>query len=115
VTQWQILALYPRGAATTAASLLECRLKTGRTHQIRVHLASIGHPLLGDAVYGPGFKTKASLLPQAAAAALAALSRQALHAYLLAIEHPATSEEMVFRSSLPADIAGLCRSMGMEL
>jgi 23S rRNA pseudouridine1911/1915/1917 synthase len=114
VTQWQILARYPRGAAIPAASLLDCRLKTGRTHQIRVHLASIGHPLLGDAVYGAGFKTKAALLPESAAAALAALSRQALHAYLLAIEHPATGEEMVFRSALPPDIAGLCRSLGME-
>jgi 23S rRNA pseudouridine1911/1915/1917 synthase len=115
VTQWQILERYPRGAAITAASLLDCRLKTGRTHQIRVHLASIGHPLLGDAVYGAGFKTKAALLPESAAAALAALSRQALHAYLLAIEHPATGEEMVFRSALPPDIARLRRSLGMEL
>jgi len=114
VTLWQILARYPPGAAIAAASLLDCRLKTGRTHQIRAHLASIGHPLLGDAVYGAGFKTKAALLPQAAAAALAGLSRQALHAYLLAIEHPATGEEMVFRSALPLDIELVCRSLGME-
>jgi 23S rRNA pseudouridine1911/1915/1917 synthase len=114
VTQWQVLERYPRGAAIPSASLLDCLLKTGRTHQIRVHLASIGHPLVGDAVYGAGFKTKAALLPKSAAAALAALSRQALHAYLLAIEHPATGEEMVFRSALPPEIERVCRSMGME-
>ena len=57
------------------ASLIECRLETGRTHQIRVHLAHIGHPLLGDATYGTGFKTKATRLPAAAQEALAALGQ----------------------------------------
>ena len=88
VTHWQVLERYPRRPARPVASLVECRLETGRTHQIRVHLASIGHPLLGDDVYGPGFKTKAALLPQAAQEALEALASQALHAYLLGIEHP---------------------------
>ena len=64
VTHWQVLERYPPAGAPVA-SLLACRLETGRTHQIRVHLAAIGHPLLGDDVYGPGFKTKAVLLPQA--------------------------------------------------
>ena len=72
------------------ASLVECRLETGRTHQIRVHLAHIGHPLLGDETYGTGFKTKAARLFPKAQDALEGLGRQALHAYLLAIEHPAT-------------------------
>ena len=70
------------------ASLLACQLETGRTHQIRVHLAHIGHPLMGDSVYGPHFKTKASHLGPQGQAALTALGRQALHAYLLALEHP---------------------------
>ncbi len=74
VTHWQVLERYPPAGAAVA-SLLACRLETGRTHQIRVHLAAIGHPLLGDDVYGPGFKTKAALLPPAAREALAALSQ----------------------------------------
>ncbi len=57
------------------ASLLACRLETGRTHQIRVHLASIGHPVMGDNVYGGGFRTKAALLPQKAQAALTSLAQ----------------------------------------
>src|SRR5262249_50893842 len=97
-----------RGArAPVVASLLDCRLKTGRTHQIRVHLAAIGHPLLGDTTYGLGFRTKMVLLSEWARMALAALSRQALHAYLLTIEHPGTGKEMVFRSELPRELAEL--------
>ena len=87
------------------ASLLACRLETGRTHQIRVHLASIGHPLLGDDGLRPGFKTKASQLGPDARAALEALGRQALHAYLLAIEHPSQGKNLEFRSELPDDLA----------
>jgi 23S rRNA pseudouridine1911/1915/1917 synthase len=110
VTQWEIVERYlPRAASV--ASLLDCRLKTGRTHQIRVHLAAIGHPLLGDSVYGQGFKTKSALLPDAARDALVALSRQALHAYLLTIEHPATGEELEFRSDLPPDLTKLRQSL----
>ena len=120
ITLWEVLERYPADAKPGAgprgkgavASLVECRLKTGRTHQIRVHLAAIGHPLLGDETYGPGFRTKAALLSQEAKESLEALSRQALHAYLLAIEHPASGEEMVFRSDLPSDLARLRLSLG---
>jgi 23S rRNA pseudouridine1911/1915/1917 synthase len=101
-----------RGSAPLVASLLDCRLKTGRTHQIRVHLAAIGHPLLGDATYGPGFMTKMALLSEDAREALVALSRQALHAYLLAIEHPGSRKEMVFRSELPPELARLRLALG---
>ena len=93
------------------ASLVECRLETGRTHQIRVHLAHIGHPLLGDATYGTGFKTKVSHLTPEAQAALGGLGRQALHAYLLTVQHPTSGEVLEFRSELPADLARLHREL----
>ena len=70
-------------------------------------MASIGHPLLGDETYGAGFRTKAALLPQVAQAALTALGRQALHAHILAVEHPSTGEIMRFQSELPHDLARL--------
>ena len=107
VTHWQVLERYGGNDGKPVASLLACRRETGRTHQIRVHFAHIGHPLMGDDVYGPGFKTKAARLAPAAREALEALGRQALHAYLLAIEHPATGEKLAFRSELPADLARL--------
>ena len=107
LTHWQVLERYSADKAKPVASLLECRLETGRTHQIRVHLAHIGHPLLGDASYGAGFKTKAALLPSAAREALDALGRQALHAYLLAIEHPSTGKLLEFRTELPGDLLRL--------
>jgi len=84
--------------------LVGCRLETGRTHQIRVHMAHIGHPLIGDATYGAGFKTKSALLTPDARAAVAALGRQALHAATLGFEHPVTREEMLFESPLPKDL-----------
>ena len=93
------------------ASLIACRLETGRTHQIRVHLASIGHPLLGDSVYGSGFKTKAALLGERARSALAALGRQALHASVLGFEHPATGEALRFESLPPKDFARLLKAL----
>ncbi len=111
ITHWQVLERYPlEGKSATSlpvASLLACRLETGRTHQIRVHLAHIGHPLLGDAVYGAGFKTKASRLGPQARMALENLGRQALHAYLLGFEHPTAGKTLEFRSELPADLARL--------
>jgi 23S rRNA pseudouridine1911/1915/1917 synthase len=68
--------------------------------------------LLGDDVYGPGFKTKAALLKAEARSALEALGRQALHAYLLGFAHPVTGETVSFRSPLPADLAALRHALG---
>jgi 23S rRNA pseudouridine1911/1915/1917 synthase len=107
ITHWQVLERFSGTDGKPVASLIECRLETGRTHQIRVHLAHAGHPLLGDAVYGQGFKTKAARLPPGAREALEALGRQALHAYLLAIEHPKTGKKLEFRSELPAALVRL--------
>src|SRR6478736_529556 len=114
ITHWQVLERYAGTDGAPVASLLACRLETGRTHQIRVHLASIGHPLLGDDVYGPGFKTKANQLGPDARDALAALGRQALHAYLLAIEHPSQGKDLEFRSELPDDLRRLRHSLGAQ-
>jgi 23S rRNA pseudouridine1911/1915/1917 synthase len=107
ITHWQLLESYSGTDGKPVASFLVCRLETGRTHQIRVHLAHAGHPLLGDETYGTGYRTKAVHLPPAAQAALADLGRQALHAYLLGFEHPISGEELQFRSELPADLARL--------
>jgi 23S rRNA pseudouridine1911/1915/1917 synthase len=104
VTHWEITEAFNGRDGKPIASQLTCQLETGRTHQIRVHLAYIGHPLLGDAVYGPHFKTKANALGAKAQAALAALGRQALHAYLLTIEHPRTGEILSWEAPLPEDL-----------
>jgi 23S rRNA pseudouridine1911/1915/1917 synthase len=105
ITHWEIVESFNGRDGKPVAALLACQLETGRTHQIRVHLAHIGHPLMGDAVYGPHFKTKASHLGPQSQAALAALDRQALHAYLLALEHPKTGAILEWISDLPEDLS----------
>jgi 23S rRNA pseudouridine1911/1915/1917 synthase len=107
VTHWQILERYAGADGKAVASLVECRLETGRTHQIRVHMAHIGHPLLGDETYGAGFKSKATQLDACPRGVLSMLGRQALHAHLLQLQHPMTGEILTFRSPLPADLAAL--------
>ena len=107
ITHWETIESFNGADGKPVASLLACELETGRTHQIRVHLAHIGHPLMGDMVYGPHFKTKASHLGPRSQAALAALDRQALHAYLLALEHPKTGAILEWNSDLPEDLAAL--------
>ena len=110
VTRYRVAERYGP-AARPLAALVECELETGRTHQIRVHMASIGHPLIGDRAYGSGFATKAALLPEPARDIAASFRRQALHAWLLGFEHPVTGEEMRFESPLPADMAELAGAL----
>ncbi|KAA2236764.1 RluA family pseudouridine synthase [Salinarimonas soli] len=93
------------------ASAVRCRLETGRTHQIRVHMAHRGHPLLGDETYGSGFKTKANRLLDAPRAMLTALGRQALHAAVLGFAHPRTGAVLRFESELPPDMAALRKAL----
>lgn len=89
----------------SGATLLECRLETGRTHQIRVHLASIGYPLVGDATYGKRRCGKP---------VLDAFPRQALHAWRLSLHHPGNGEEFTWEAPLPADFAILLEGLRHE-
>jgi 23S rRNA pseudouridine1911/1915/1917 synthase len=97
-----------------AHSLLQCQLETGRTHQIRVHLTHIGHPLIGDPLYGGGLK-----LPKGASAGLIAtlrgFRRQALHAEKLSFVHPATGEALSFSAERPADQLALIEALRADL
>ena len=83
-----------------AGCLVRCTLETGRTHQIRVHMAHIGHPLVGDALYG--------------GAPAAGLARQALHAFRLAFTHPVTAAPLAFHSALPADLTAALAAWGLR-
>ncbi len=111
VTHWRLVETYPDATGAPLASLVECRLETGRTHQIRVHMAHLGHPLLADEVYGTGFRTKLSRLSPPAREALERLGRQALHAARLGFEHPADGEIMSFESPLPEELEQLRRAL----
>jgi 23S rRNA pseudouridine1911/1915/1917 synthase len=91
------------------ASLVECRLETGRTHQIRVHLTHLGHPLIGDPQYGRARTAPRAKNPEeeAAFALATGFPRQALHAFILGFQHPNLHKSMHFESPWPADFAGL--------
>jgi 23S rRNA pseudouridine1911/1915/1917 synthase len=89
------------------AALVECRLETGRTHQVRVHMASIGHPLLGDPVYGRAGKGNAKLLKELG------FHRQALHAAELGFTHPVTKDRLSFTSPMPSDMQELFNALGV--
>ena len=107
ITHWQVKERFGNAEQPALASLLECRLETGRTHQIRVHMAHVGHPLIGDDDYGSGFKTKANRLDEPLKSLVNGFHRQALHAGLLAFEHPANGKTLRFESPYPDDFANL--------
>ena len=111
VTRYEVLESFPPGEAGAKASLLRCVLETGRTHQIRAHMAHIGHPLLRDAAYGAGFKASAGTLGERAQRAIRALGRQALHAAELGFVHPATDERMDFEAPPPPDFGELLAAL----
>jgi 23S rRNA pseudouridine1911/1915/1917 synthase len=89
------------------SALVECRLETGRTHQVRVHMASIGHPLLGDPVYGGSGKAHRKLLNELN------FKRQALHAAELGFIHPVTKNRLSFTSGMPSDMQELFSALGV--
>ncbi len=124
-TRYRTVARYGAEGRILAARL-ECRLMTGRTHQIRVHLAHIGHPVIGDPAYGGasrqllarlkaesggGLSPDAADAADAAAAAVRDLGRQALHAHLIGFDHPIGGERLRFESALPPDIKALADSL----
>ena len=105
LTRYEVLRSFAGGAV----SLVECRLATGRTHQIRVHMTSQGHPLVGDPSYGRSRANRMGTLPAEARQALAGFPRQALHAYLLGFSHPTKGYALSFESALPLDISQLLK------
>ncbi|MBS0234146.1 MAG: RluA family pseudouridine synthase [Proteobacteria bacterium] len=106
-THYEVLDVFAGETSAGDISLLRLALETGRTHQIRVHLAHIGHPVVGDPTYGAGFKTRLASVRANAKDAAAALGRQALHAERLAFEHPITGKKLNFYSKLPPDLERL--------
>ena len=107
VTRYKVL----RSFAAGAVSQVECRLLTGRTHQIRVHMTAEGFPLLGDPLYGGRGRQRAARLPEPAASAVGGFARQALHAKLIGFHHPETGNWLSFNSALPPDMKDLTKTL----
>lgn len=103
VTHYRTLRRIPPDAPRLSA--VQCVLETGRTHQIRVHLAHLGCPVICDDVYGAGYRSKNCVLPASVRDAIIALNRQALHAATLGFQHPVTGKSLKFTSELPGDMA----------
>ena len=108
LTHYRTLAVH-----APAAALLECRLATGRTHQIRVHLASQGHPVVGDPLYLRRIPAAARVLPEGLRRMLLDFPRQALHATRLGFAHPRTGAPLSFTTAPPADMEALLDALGM--
>ncbi len=124
ITEYEVQACYGlpageqngTGVQPPILSLLTCRLLTGRTHQIRVHMAHLGHPLVGDRLYGSSHQSKSRVLPAGMRALFADFPRQALHAATLGFVHPGNGELMSFESALPQDMAQLVNVLeGLEI
>jgi 23S rRNA pseudouridine1911/1915/1917 synthase len=107
VTHYRVLKKY------RAHTLLQLRLESGRTHQIRVHMAHLHHPLLGDPVYGGRLRIPKGATP-ALAETLRGFKRQALHAMKLALEHPLTGERMQWTASVPKDMSELMEALAKD-
>ncbi len=111
VTRARVLESYGGRQAMGGAALVECWLETGRTHQIRVHMAHAGHGLLGDQTYGGKRRLSPKAVGEVAAALGNGFARQALHAASLGFVHPATGEEMLFEAGLPDDMAAVLAAL----
>lgn len=113
ITHYEVLQRIedPKSAGEALVSMVECRLETGRTHQIRVHMTHIGNPLLGDQEYGKQFANRGVRLPEQAAALFDNFKRQALHARTLGFRHPATGETVSFSADPPPDMTNLIAAL----
>jgi len=108
ITKWKILDIYP-----PLASLIECKLETGRTHQIRVHMSQLGHGIIGDDLYGKPLSKKSlnNQYLKDKIKLIKSFNRQALHATKLCFEHPINKQYLEFSSKLPTDMLGLIEKL----
>ena len=113
-THYHVQQAFKSADGRELAALCAMQLETGRTHQIRVHMAYIGHPVVGDALYGAGFAASARRLSPAGQSVLQHLGRQALHAAVLGFVHPITGDEMTFDCPMPDDMAALVARLAQE-
>lgn len=115
ITHYRTLSKYwqqnTEAARKPVAALVACQLETGRTHQIRVHMAHIGHPVIGDPLYATGFSNRVATLSENTRSAVLALQGQALHAATLGIEHPITNLYLSFASELPEDMRNVIAAL----